>query len=96
MNKDPLVKLLDLIVETDVPKDALKYTTLLREAATAAGWPPIVVIQLNVIVKNGYWDVIPPDSIRAEYDMLEYGIPYGQPNSVVRPFLESINNGRVA
>ena len=96
MKENPLTSLITATLNLDVPEDAVKYTQELRKAATAAGWPAIVVIQLNVIAKDGYWDVIPPDSIRAEYDKLEYGIPYGQPNPVVRTYLNSIENRRVA
>ena len=95
MKQNPLTSLITATLNVDVPEDSIKYTQQLRKAATAAGWPPIVIIQLNVIAKDGYWDVIPPDSIKAEYDKLEYGIPYGQPNPVVRTFLKSIENRRV-
>ena len=92
MTENPLTDLLEFTLNIDVPNDSIKYTKELRAAATAAGWPAIVVTQLTVIPKDGHWDVIPPDGIKAEYAMLEEGIPYGQPNAVVRPFLESLKN----
>jgi hypothetical protein len=61
--------------------------TKLKAAAATAGWPAHIIeaISVNYDGKTIYVDVLP--SYQNEVDDLEYGTPYGLPNSVIGPFI---------
>ena len=93
---DSLTKDIGRLISHDIVEYAGKYTKQLRQEATTAGWPIIVVTQLEVTLRDSLWTVIPPDSIKEEITNLEEGIPgVTQPNPVIRTFLKRLENERV-
>lgn len=96
LTTDDLSKTVEKLLSHDIVEYAVKYTKELKEAATAAGWPIVVVTQLEVTLLDGIWQVIPSSSIKEEVDNLEEGIPgVTQPNPVIRTFLKRLENERV-
>lgn len=59
----------------------------LTELATTAGWPANIVAALVVDFDGSSLSVKYPDELANEIDDLEYGKPFGVPNSVIRPFV---------
>jgi hypothetical protein len=96
LNPTDLTNTITGLLSHDIAEYADKYTKQLKQEATAAGWPPIVVLQLEATLRGGLWTVLPPDSIKEEITNLEEGIPgVTQPNPVIRTFLKRLENERV-
>lgn len=66
------------------------YTGELKAAATQANWPPVVILQLEVVMHEGRYVVDYPDSVRETVEILEYGTETTPPNPVIRNFLASL------
>jgi len=74
--------------------DCAKYTQELRDAATRAGWPPVVALQLYVVLINGMFEAKAPPAIAATVDLLEHGTESVRPNPVIRNYLRTIPTQR--
>lgn len=59
----------------------------LRELAETSGWPTNVVNALVVDFDGNNLSIKYPDEMSDEIDDLEYGKPFGLPNSVIRSFV---------
>ena len=64
-----------------------KYTPALKNMASDAGWPQNLVDALEITYVRGNIIITYPDQLSQEIEDLEYGIPQGIPNSVIRPFM---------
>ena len=96
-NPFDLTSTIESLLSNDIADYSVKYTKELRAASTAAGWPVLVVSQLEVTLDNGLWTVIPPSSIKEEVTNLEEGIPgLTPPNPVIRTYMKTLENKRVA
>jgi hypothetical protein len=59
----------------------------LQKAAEAAAWPAKIVSALVVDFDGSDLLIKYPDELASEIEDLEYGKPFGVPNSVFRPFM---------
>lgn len=60
----------------------------LRQIATDSGWPESLISVLNVEVDLSYnLKVVYPESFKNDIEDLEYGVEFGVPNAVIRPFI---------
>ena len=71
-------------------EDCTKHTQGLRDAALKAGWPPVVALQLYVVLVDGMFDVRYPAGIKETVDRLEHGTESLRPNPVILNYLRTI------
>lgn len=74
--------------------DCDKHTQGVREAALKAGWPPIVALQLYVVLVDGMFDVRYPAGIKDTVDRLEHGTESIRPNPAIINYLRTIPTQR--
>jgi hypothetical protein len=71
-------------------KDCARYTQELRDAAVKAGWPPIVALQLYIVLTNGMFEAKSPPGIAENVERLEHGTESLRPNPVILNYLRTI------
>jgi hypothetical protein len=74
--------------------DCDKHTQGVREAALSAGWPPVVAIQLYVVLVDGMFEVRCPPGLKDTVELLEYGTESIRPNPAIRNYLRTIPTQR--
>ena len=71
-------------------EDCTKHTQGLRDAALKAGWPPVVALQLSIILKNGMFEAKVPSGLEETVDRLEHGTESLRPNPAILNYLRTI------
>lgn len=78
----------------DSEEDCTKHTQGLRDAALKAGWPPVIALQLYVVLVDGMFDFRCPPGIKDTVDRLEYGTESIRPNPAILNYLRTIPTQR--
>lgn len=86
-----LTNILSSLLDVELLNHTEELTQELREEATKANWPTIVVTQLSVVIKDDEFDIEIPPSIREQVEILEYGTETTPPSPVLRNFMKSVN-----
>lgn len=88
--KNTLSEIITGLLDLEVLNKASDLTEQLRDAAAKAGWPTFVVMQLEIVVNEGEYDVYYPREAKETIEVLEYGTETTPPNPVLRNFIKSI------
>jgi hypothetical protein len=85
-----LTELLSSLLDVELLNKTAELTEELRDEATKAGWPTIVVIQLEVVIKDDEFDIDYPAEVSEQIEILEYGTETTPPNPVLRTFMKEL------
>lgn len=86
-----LTEVLSSLLDVELLNKTAELTEELRDEATKAGWPTIVVIQLEVQIKDDEFEVYYPSEVSEQVEILEYGTETTPPNPVIRTFMKDLN-----
>lgn len=90
-----IAEVISSLLDVQLLNKTAELTEELRDEATKAGWPTIVVIQLEIRVKDDELEVFYPSEVSEQVEILEYGTEVTPPNPVIRNFLKNLK-GRVS